>query len=208
MSEHVDFALKPGVQRATALSSSIRPPSAGFRPLSRPRDRARFLKLDRRPRGGVRADGALGEKAPGRRRQGRLFRGRPRIRVRGGERARSSGFRRSYSCRMATRRRAPLAWNDVSSSSTRCCGSSTSRPWTSGSSARASERSAAAKRAFEPSLPAPILVLPHVFEPELCAHLIACFERGGGRESGFMQDQAGRAIENFDGNGSAGAISI
>ena len=53
--------------------------------------------------------------------------------------------------------------------------------------------------ALEPSLPAPILVLPHVFEPELCAHLIACFERGGGAESGFMQDQGGRGIENFDG---------
>lgn len=52
--------------------------------------------------------------------------------------------------------------------------------------------------ALEPSLPAPILVLPHVFEPELCAHLIACFERGGGAESGFMQDQGGRGIENFD----------
>jgi predicted 2-oxoglutarate/Fe(II)-dependent dioxygenase YbiX len=53
--------------------------------------------------------------------------------------------------------------------------------------------------ALEPSLLAPILVLPHVFEPELCAHLIACFERGGGAESGFMQDQGGRGIENFDG---------
>ncbi len=47
--------------------------------------------------------------------------------------------------------------------------------------------------------PAPILVLPHVFEPELCTHLIACFERGGGKESGFMQDQDGRGVENFDG---------
>ncbi len=53
--------------------------------------------------------------------------------------------------------------------------------------------------ALEPSPPAPILVLPHVFEPELCAHLIACFEQGGGRESGFMQDEGGRAVENFDG---------
>ena len=53
--------------------------------------------------------------------------------------------------------------------------------------------------ALEPSPPAPILVLPHVFEPELCAHLIACFERGGGKESGFMQDQDGRGVENFDG---------
>ena len=53
--------------------------------------------------------------------------------------------------------------------------------------------------AFGPCPPAPILSLPHVFEPELCAHLIACFERGGGKETGFMQDQGGRSVENFDG---------
>jgi len=47
--------------------------------------------------------------------------------------------------------------------------------------------------------PAPILSLSHVFEPELCAHLIACSERGGGRETGFMQDLDGRSVENFDG---------
>jgi hypothetical protein len=53
--------------------------------------------------------------------------------------------------------------------------------------------------AFGPSPPAPILTLAHVFEPDLCAHLIGCFERGGGKESGFMQDQYGRSVENFDG---------
>jgi predicted 2-oxoglutarate/Fe(II)-dependent dioxygenase YbiX len=41
--------------------------------------------------------------------------------------------------------------------------------------------------------------LAHVFEPELCAHLIQCFERGGGKESGFMEDAARRSVENFDG---------
>jgi hypothetical protein len=46
--------------------------------------------------------------------------------------------------------------------------------------------------------PAPILTLAHVFEPELCAHLVACFERGGGKDSGFMQDESGRSVENFD----------
>lgn len=45
---------------------------------------------------------------------------------------------------------------------------------------------------------APILSLSDVFEPELCAHLVACFERSGSRESGFMQDEGGRGIENFD----------
>jgi hypothetical protein len=52
--------------------------------------------------------------------------------------------------------------------------------------------------AFAPCPPAPILTLAHVFELELCAHLIACFERGGGKDSGFMQDESGRSVENFD----------
>jgi predicted 2-oxoglutarate/Fe(II)-dependent dioxygenase YbiX len=52
--------------------------------------------------------------------------------------------------------------------------------------------------AFGPSPPTPLLALAHVFEPELCAHLIECFERAGGRDSGFMQDIAGRSVENFD----------
>jgi predicted 2-oxoglutarate/Fe(II)-dependent dioxygenase YbiX len=47
--------------------------------------------------------------------------------------------------------------------------------------------------------PAPILVLADVLEPELCRHLVHCFERGGGKESGFMQDVGGRSVENFDG---------
>jgi predicted 2-oxoglutarate/Fe(II)-dependent dioxygenase YbiX len=41
-------------------------------------------------------------------------------------------------------------------------------------------------------------VLADVFEPELCAHLVASFERSGGRDTGFMQDQGGRSVENFD----------
>jgi predicted 2-oxoglutarate/Fe(II)-dependent dioxygenase YbiX len=48
------------------------------------------------------------------------------------------------------------------------------------------------------SPPAPILTLGHVFEPELCAHLVACFEESGGKDSGFMQDVGGRSVENFD----------
>ena len=47
--------------------------------------------------------------------------------------------------------------------------------------------------------PAPILTLAHLFEPDLCAHLITQFERDGGRDTGFMQDQGGRSVENFDG---------
>jgi predicted 2-oxoglutarate/Fe(II)-dependent dioxygenase YbiX len=47
--------------------------------------------------------------------------------------------------------------------------------------------------------PAPLLTLAHIFEPELCAHLITQFERDGGKDTGFMQDQGGRSVENFDG---------
>jgi predicted 2-oxoglutarate/Fe(II)-dependent dioxygenase YbiX len=59
-------------------------------------------------------------------------------------------------------------------------------------------RSSGPNPASAPCPPAPILTLAHVFEPELCAHLIACFEQGGGRDSGFMQDRGGRSVENFD----------
>jgi predicted 2-oxoglutarate/Fe(II)-dependent dioxygenase YbiX len=48
------------------------------------------------------------------------------------------------------------------------------------------------------SSPAPILVLSDVFEPELCAHLVDCFEHAGRKDSGFMQDVGGRSVENFD----------
>jgi predicted 2-oxoglutarate/Fe(II)-dependent dioxygenase YbiX len=47
--------------------------------------------------------------------------------------------------------------------------------------------------------PAPILTLAHVFEPELCDNLITQFEQDGGKDTGFMQDQGGRSVENFDG---------
>ena len=40
--------------------------------------------------------------------------------------------------------------------------------------------------------PAPVLVLPNVFEPELCARLIAAYEAAGGEASGFMRDVEGR----------------
>jgi predicted 2-oxoglutarate/Fe(II)-dependent dioxygenase YbiX len=54
-----------------------------------------------------------------------------------------------------------------------------------------------ANEAHGPCPPAPILALADVFEPDLCAHLVACFERNGGKESGFMAD-IGRSVENFD----------
>jgi predicted 2-oxoglutarate/Fe(II)-dependent dioxygenase YbiX/peroxiredoxin len=47
---------------------------------------------------------------------------------------------------------------------------------------------------------APFLMLPNVFEPEFCRYLINIFEQDGGRESGFMRETAGKAVETFDAN--------
>jgi predicted 2-oxoglutarate/Fe(II)-dependent dioxygenase YbiX len=47
-------------------------------------------------------------------------------------------------------------------------------------------------------LPPPVLVLSEVFEPDLCNYLIALFNQDGGRESGFMQEVDGKAVECFD----------
>jgi predicted 2-oxoglutarate/Fe(II)-dependent dioxygenase YbiX/peroxiredoxin len=41
---------------------------------------------------------------------------------------------------------------------------------------------------------APILVIPNVFEPALCAHLINLYESHGGVESGFMREVGGRTV--------------
>ena len=60
------------------------------------------------------------------------------------------------------------------------------------------DRTAAPSQGFG-ACPAPILTLADVLEPELCRHLVDCFECGGGKESGFMQDVEGRSIEQFDG---------
>lgn len=43
-------------------------------------------------------------------------------------------------------------------------------------------------------LQAPILFLPDVFEPDLCAHLIALYQADGGVESGFMREVGGKTI--------------
>ena len=45
---------------------------------------------------------------------------------------------------------------------------------------------------------APVLIIPRVFEPELCQRLIAHYEEGGSRESGFMREQGGRTVGQFD----------
>ena len=43
-------------------------------------------------------------------------------------------------------------------------------------------------------LQAPILVLPKVFEPELCQRLIGLYETNGGTESGFMREVNGKTV--------------
>jgi len=43
-------------------------------------------------------------------------------------------------------------------------------------------------------LQAPVLILPNVFEPELCAQLIASYEAAGGTESGFMREIDGKTV--------------
>lgn len=47
-------------------------------------------------------------------------------------------------------------------------------------------------------VPAPVLVLPRVLEPELCQRLVAVYEAGGGEESGFMVEQGGRTVGRLD----------
>ena len=61
--------------------------------------------------------------------------------------------------------------------------------------------------AFGPCPPAPILALGHVFEPGLCAHLIACFERDGGKETGLCRIKADGRSRISTRRGSDGAIS-
>jgi predicted 2-oxoglutarate/Fe(II)-dependent dioxygenase YbiX/peroxiredoxin len=43
-------------------------------------------------------------------------------------------------------------------------------------------------------IPAPVLVIPNVFEPELCRHLIGLYEQHGGEESGFMREVNGKTV--------------
>jgi len=47
-------------------------------------------------------------------------------------------------------------------------------------------------------IPAPVLIIPNVFEPELCRHLIGLYEQHGGQESGFMREVEGRTVAVHD----------
>lgn len=47
--------------------------------------------------------------------------------------------------------------------------------------------------------PAPILVVPRVFEPDFCARLVAEYDRVGGTDSGFVRsDEHGRTVSVVD----------
>ena len=47
-------------------------------------------------------------------------------------------------------------------------------------------------------VPAPVLTVPYVFEPELCRHLIEIYNREGGGDSGFMRDVEGKTVGMID----------
>jgi peroxiredoxin/predicted 2-oxoglutarate/Fe(II)-dependent dioxygenase YbiX len=49
-------------------------------------------------------------------------------------------------------------------------------------------------------IPAPIIVIPDVFEPELCRHLIGLYEQNGGEESGYMREVDGKTVAAHDRN--------
>lgn len=48
------------------------------------------------------------------------------------------------------------------------------------------------------AMQAPILVVPRVFEPDLCRKLIAAYQRHGGEDSGFMRDVGGKTVGIID----------
>ena len=47
-------------------------------------------------------------------------------------------------------------------------------------------------------VPAPVLILPNVFEPEFCRRLIGLYEAQGGEESGFMREVGGKTVSVSD----------
>lgn len=47
-------------------------------------------------------------------------------------------------------------------------------------------------------IPPPVLVLPRIFEPELCRTLIAAYEATGGAPSGFMREVGGKTVGIMD----------
>lgn len=48
------------------------------------------------------------------------------------------------------------------------------------------------------SVQAPVLIVPRIFEPELCSTLIDYYQQHGGEESGFMREEKGRTMRTSD----------
>jgi peroxiredoxin/predicted 2-oxoglutarate/Fe(II)-dependent dioxygenase YbiX len=57
------------------------------------------------------------------------------------------------------------------------------------------ERLPAPERFAGFEIPPPVLVLPNVFEPALCRHLIGLYDADGGRDTGVMRDVDGKTVE-------------
>lgn len=51
---------------------------------------------------------------------------------------------------------------------------------------------------IEASIPAPVLVIPRIFEPDLCTTLIDYYEKHGGQDSGFMREVGGKTVAAYD----------
>lgn len=45
---------------------------------------------------------------------------------------------------------------------------------------------------------APVMMVPRIFEPELCRHLIKLYAEHGGSESGFMREEGGLTVGRLD----------
>ncbi len=51
---------------------------------------------------------------------------------------------------------------------------------------------------FSAAPQAPVLVIPRIFEPELCSRLIDYYDTNGGMDSGFMRDVNGKTVQIID----------
>lgn len=49
-------------------------------------------------------------------------------------------------------------------------------------------------------LPAPVIIIPDVFEPGFCRHLIGLYEQHGGEESGYMREVDGKTVTTHNSN--------
>jgi len=48
------------------------------------------------------------------------------------------------------------------------------------------------------AMQAPVLIVPRIFEPDFCRHLMNLYEQRGGTESGFMREVGGKTVGMYD----------